>query len=77
MDISESRYKAGDMSESDLLKIKLQSLQFQSDLSAAKLAKVQALAALRQLLGFESVPDEFDVEGDLDYQAGTRRIFRI
>jgi cobalt-zinc-cadmium efflux system outer membrane protein len=68
VDISESRYKAGDMSESDLLKIKLQQLQFQSDLSAAYLAKVQALAALRQMLGFESVPDEFDVEGDLDYQ---------
>jgi cobalt-zinc-cadmium efflux system outer membrane protein len=68
VNISESRYTAGDVSESDLLKIKLQSLQFQSDLSAAKLAKVQALAALRQFLGFESVPNEFDVEGDLDYQ---------
>jgi outer membrane protein, heavy metal efflux system len=68
VNISESRYKVGDMSEGDLLKIKLQLLQFQSDLSMANLAKVQALAALRQLLGFESVPDEFDVEGDLDYQ---------
>jgi outer membrane protein, heavy metal efflux system len=66
--ISESRYKAGDMSESDLLKIKLQLLQFQSDLSVAKLAKVQALAALRQFLGFESVPDEFDAQGELEYQ---------
>jgi cobalt-zinc-cadmium efflux system outer membrane protein len=43
-------------------------LQFQTDVSAAKLAKVQAIAALRQFVGFESVPDEFDVEGDLDYQ---------
>ena len=68
VNISEARYKDGDMSEGDLLKIKLQLLQFQSDLSMANLAKVQALAALRQLLGFESVPDEFDVEGDLDYQ---------
>ncbi len=68
VDISQSRYKAGDMSESDLLKIKLQLLQFQSDLSMAKLAKVQALTALRQFLGFESVPDEFDVQGELDYQ---------
>jgi cobalt-zinc-cadmium efflux system outer membrane protein len=68
VNISEARYKDGDMSEGDLLKIKLQLLQFQSDLSVANLAKVQALAALRQLLGFESVPDEFDVEGDLDYQ---------
>jgi outer membrane protein, heavy metal efflux system len=69
--ISEDRYKAGDMSESDLLKIKLQLLQFQSDLSAAKLSKIQALAALRQLLGFESVPDDYDVQGELDYQPVT------
>jgi outer membrane protein, heavy metal efflux system len=68
VDISQSRYKVGDMSESDLLKIKLQLLQFQSDLSAAKLAKVQALTALRQLLGYESVPDDYDVQGELDYQ---------
>jgi cobalt-zinc-cadmium efflux system outer membrane protein len=66
--ISQTRYKDGDMSEGDLLKIKLQQLQFQSDLFTANLSKLQALAALRQLLGFESVPDDFDVEGDLDYQ---------
>lgn len=69
VDISETRYKAGDMSEGDLLKIKLQMLQFQNDVFSAKLAKVQALTGLRQLVGFESVPDNFDVDGDLDYQA--------
>jgi cobalt-zinc-cadmium efflux system outer membrane protein len=68
VDISNSRFKAGDMSEGDLLKIKLQSLQFQSDLATAKLAKLQALTSLRQFLGFESVPDDYDVQGDLDYQ---------
>jgi len=68
VEISESRFKAGDMSEGDLLKIKLQLLQFQSDVFAAKLSKVQALAALRQQLGFESVPDNYDIEGSLDYQ---------
>ena len=68
VDISEERYKAGAISEGDFLKIKLQFLQFQTDLSAAVLAKVQAIAALRQLVGFESVPDMFDVEGKLDYQ---------
>jgi outer membrane protein, heavy metal efflux system len=67
VDISEQRYKAGDMSEADLLKIKLQLLQFQTDVSAAKLARVQALAALRQLIGFESVPENYDVVGDLSY----------
>ena len=68
VDISETRFHAGDMSEGDLLKIKLQLLQFQSDVSAAKLARVQALAGLRQFLGFASVADDYDVSGDLDYQ---------
>jgi cobalt-zinc-cadmium efflux system outer membrane protein len=68
VEISKARYKAGDMSESDLLKIKLQLLLFQTDVSAAKLAKVQALSALRQFLGFESVPDNYDVEGELEYR---------
>ncbi len=67
VDISQERYKAGDMSEGDFLKIKIQLLQFQTDYSAAVLAKVQAIAALRQLVGFESVPDLFDVDGKLDY----------
>jgi cobalt-zinc-cadmium efflux system outer membrane protein len=69
VDISETRYKAGDMSEGDLLKITLQMLQFQNDVFTAKLAKVQALASLRQFLGYESAPDNYDVEGELDYQA--------
>jgi cobalt-zinc-cadmium efflux system outer membrane protein len=66
--IGNERFRVGDMSEGDFLKIKLQLLQFQSDVSAAKLAKIQALAALRQLLGYESVPDDYDVQGTLDYQ---------
>jgi outer membrane protein, heavy metal efflux system len=66
--ISESRFKVGGMSEGDLLKIKLQLLQFESDVFTARLSKVQALAALRQFLGFESVPDNYDVLGSLDYQ---------
>src|SRR5580704_17119052 len=68
IDISQSRLNAGDMSEGDLIKIKLQKLQFQQDLSAAKLAKLQALAALRQLVGFESVPENYEITGTLDYQ---------
>jgi cobalt-zinc-cadmium efflux system outer membrane protein len=67
VDISETRWHAGAMSEGDFLKIKLQLLQFQIDVSAAKLARVQALAGLRQFLGFESVADDYDVTGDLDY----------
>jgi outer membrane protein, heavy metal efflux system len=68
VEISNERFRVGDLSAGDYLKIKLQLLQFQSDVSAAKLAKLQSLAALRQLLGFESVPDDYDVQGTLDYQ---------
>jgi outer membrane protein, heavy metal efflux system len=67
VDISEARFKAGDISEGDFLKIKLQLLQFQTDVSQAELAKVQALVGLRQLLGYESVPADFDVAGVFDY----------
>jgi len=67
VEVSEIRVKDGDMSQSDFLKIKLQLLQFQTDYSQAQLARVQALAALRQQLGYESVPDDFDVAGELDY----------
>jgi len=72
VDISEARYKAGDISKGDYLKIKVQFLQFQTDVSAARLAKVQALVALRELLGYESVPADYDVAGELTYQALTR-----
>jgi cobalt-zinc-cadmium efflux system outer membrane protein len=66
--ISEQRYKAGDISEGDYLKIKLQLLQFQTDVSSARVAKVQALGSLRQLVGYASLPHDFDVVGDLEYK---------
>ena len=69
VDISQASFQAGAMSEGDLLKIKLQMLQFQTDVSAATLARVQALASLRQLLGYESVPENYEVVGDLEYKA--------
>ena len=65
--ISEARYKAGDISENDFLRIKLQLLLFQTDVSAAQLSLVQALASLRSFLGYESVPDGYDVVGELAY----------
>jgi cobalt-zinc-cadmium efflux system outer membrane protein len=68
VDISEQRYRAGDISEGDYLKIKLQLLQFQTDLSSARVAKVQALGSLRQLVGYASLPHAYDVVGDLAYQ---------
>jgi outer membrane protein, heavy metal efflux system len=67
VELSELRYKAGAISEDDYLKIKLQLLQFETDFQQAQLAKVQALSDLRQLLGYESVSPDYDVEGPFDY----------
>jgi cobalt-zinc-cadmium efflux system outer membrane protein len=67
VDLSSNQYRAGAISEGDLLKIKLQLLQFQTDVSAAMLALMQGLLSLRQLLGFESVPADYQVVGDLAY----------
>src|SRR6201998_1405238 len=68
VDISEIQLKAGYIGEGDYLKIKLQLLQFQTDVSAARLARVQALVGLREFLGYEAVPADYDVVGDLAYQ---------
>lgn len=68
VDIGEAQFKAGYIGEADYLKIKLQLLQFQTDVSSARLAKVQALVGLRQFLGYNAVPADFDVIGDLAYQ---------
>jgi outer membrane protein, heavy metal efflux system len=68
VDISQLQFKAGYIGEGDFLKIKLQLLQFQTDVSSARLAKMQALVGLRQFLGYDAVPADFDVIGDLAYQ---------
>jgi cobalt-zinc-cadmium efflux system outer membrane protein len=73
VDISEHRYKIGDISQGDFLKIKIQLLQFQTDVANAQLAKAQALVGLRQLLGYESVPADFDVTGDFEYKPITMK----
>jgi len=66
--ISETRYERGGISENDFLKIKLQLLQFETDVQQAQLAGTQALSDLRQLLGYESVPPDYDVTGPFDHQ---------
>ena len=68
VNISQERYRTGDIGDDDFLKIKLQMLQFQTDVSQAKLARVQGLSDLRQLLGYDSVPADYDVAGSFEYQ---------
>ena len=68
VNISARQYQIGTIAENDFLKIKLQLVQFQSDLEQAELSKEQALSDLRQQLGYESVPADYDVTGSFDYQ---------
>jgi|HubBroStandDraft_6_1064221.scaffolds.fasta_scaffold03156_7 cobalt-zinc-cadmium efflux system outer membrane protein len=72
--ISEDRFKAGAMSRNDLLKIQLQQLQFETDVNDARLAHAQALASLRQFLGFDSVPADYDVIGNLVHEPVTLQL---
>jgi len=64
--INQDRFQSGDISRNDFLIIKLQLLQFQNDVNAARLARVQALTNLRQLIGYDAVPAGYDVEGKLE-----------
>jgi cobalt-zinc-cadmium efflux system outer membrane protein len=68
VNIAESQYKSGSLSENDYLKIKLQLLQFRTDVQQAQLARIQALSDLRQQLGYDSVPSDYDVAGAFEYQ---------
>ena len=68
LQISQDQYQAGAIGEGDLLKIQLQLLQFQQDFSAAQLAQVQALASLREFVGFDAIPENYAVDGELAYQ---------
>jgi cobalt-zinc-cadmium efflux system outer membrane protein len=47
--------------------IKLQLLQYQTDYEQAVLAKDQGLDDLRNMIGYESVPADYDVAGPFDY----------
>ena len=68
VELAERQQKSGAISENDYLKIRLQLLQFQTDVQQAELAKVQTLSDLRQLLGYESISRDYDVTGAFDYQ---------
>ena len=77
VEISETRYRAGDISQGDLLKIKLQVLQFQTDVSSAQVALQQAMVTLRQLIGYDTVAADFQIMGELGYQPLTESLEQI
>ena len=66
IDLNRLRLEKGALSGADFLKIELQALQFETDLQDAALALRTEKATLRGLLGGSSLPEQFDVEGDLE-----------
>jgi len=67
VDVNRERFRAGDLAEADFMKIELQRLQFEQDVSGAELALAQARSDLRQNVGFEHLTADFDVDGDLAF----------
>lgn len=65
--IGQAQFKAGQISEGDYLKIKLQLLQFQTDVSSAQVALVQARAALRNAVGYRALAPDVRVVGSLAF----------
>ena len=65
VELNRERVTAGDLAQGDFYKISLQKLQFEQDVSAAQVGLVQAKASLRQLMGFETIADDFEIDGDL------------
>ena len=59
------------------MKIQLQTLQFETDVNTDRLAKLQALASLRQFLGFDAVPADYHVAGSLVYEPVPLRLEEV
>jgi len=68
VELNRERMAAGNLAEADFYRISLQKLQFEQDVSAAQVALVQARAALRADVGFDAVPENFDVAGELAFK---------
>jgi len=68
LELNRARRVAGDLAEGDFLKLSLQKLQFEQDVSAAQLSLIQAKAALRHQLGYQLLADNYDVTGMLAHK---------
>jgi cobalt-zinc-cadmium efflux system outer membrane protein len=68
IDVSRSRYAAGDMAKVDLVRIELQLAQYQSDVVNAQVNVRTAKIALLTLLNDRTPVDRFDVTGVYDFK---------
>jgi len=67
LDISRTRFNAGDIAQIDLDRLELQRVQYESDLQAAKENLETAKIQLLTLLNSRTPLDQFDVTGPFDF----------
>jgi cobalt-zinc-cadmium efflux system outer membrane protein len=67
--ISQERFKTGDLAHIDLDRIELQRVQYESDLQTAEVSLRTAKIQLLQLLDDRTPLDQFDVQGDFDFSS--------
>ena len=65
--ISQARFKAGDLAHIDLDRIELQRVQYEADLQTAEVSLRTAKIQLLQLLDDRTPVDQFDVQGEFDF----------
>jgi len=63
--LNEIRLKAGEISPTELDRIRVEQARFETDLLNARLALQQARVQLESLLGLQDLPEKFDIEGEL------------
>jgi cobalt-zinc-cadmium efflux system outer membrane protein len=67
IDISRSRFKAGDMAQIDLDRIELQRVQYESEIEVAIVNLRTAKIQLLQLLNDRTPVDQFDITGPFEF----------
>jgi cobalt-zinc-cadmium efflux system outer membrane protein len=67
IDISQSRYKSGDLAQVDLDRIELQRVQYESELQTAIVNLRTEKILLEQLLDERTPLEQFDVDGPFDF----------
>lgn len=67
IDISQERFKAGDLAQVDLDRIELQRVQYESDEQTAEVNLRTAKIQLLQLLNDRTPVDQFDIQGSFDF----------
>lgn len=65
VDLNKEMLQQGEIARADFLRIQLEMLQFETDLDDATFELKTAKATLRGLLGPGSLPEDFDIQGEL------------